>query len=108
MMQARRIIDKSIDGARILWRMFLASNDVVAQEGHVREFSPDGEYVRLSATEWDTDCGQWLRASDLRLVAVLADNVPVKTAPKRKYKNYRVEGDEWKDGTDDLDLGGPR
>lgn len=91
-----RQISQAHDGARILWRPFLATEDMTANEAHVREFSPRGDYVRLAKTNFKDDKGVWLRVGDLRLLDVLEAHVELKTRPRPKRD--RVEGDEWKDG----------
>jgi hypothetical protein len=61
-------LDKSLDGARILVRHFLSRD---AGERWVREFSPDGEHVRMSRTQAAIDAGTWFRVFDMRVEAVL-------------------------------------
>lgn len=92
-------ITRAQDGARILLRFFKSSNDSVAIEATVREFSKDGQYVRLARTLYKTDRGAWLRVADLTLIDVLEDKVELKDRPQpeKKRRGKRVEGDEWKD-----------
>lgn len=96
-------ITKAHDGARILWRYFLTTDDSKAAEGHVREFTAAGDYVRIAYSTDEDDKGEWLCRADLRLVAVLQEHVPITKKPKRKPR--RIEGDEWKDGTPPFDFG---
>lgn len=93
-------ITRAQDGARILLRFFKSSNDTVAIEATVREFSKDGSYVRLARSAYKTDRGAWIRIADLLLVDVLQDKCELKDRPKpekKPRKGKRVEGDEWKD-----------
>lgn len=60
--------DRSQDGARILVRHFLSRDP---NERWVREFSPDGQLVRLSRTNAPSDAGTWCRTFDMRIEAVL-------------------------------------
>lgn len=87
-------MDKALDGARILWRWFLAAEDREAAEGHVREFTVDGEWVRVAETTFNDDKGRWLRCSDIRVLAVLEEKVAPIARPRAKRRN----GDECADG----------
>lgn len=101
-------ISRANDGARILWRYFQAADDTRANEGHVREFTKAGDYVRIAPTCFKDDNGEWLRIADLRLVAVLEEHAEVKERPKpQKKPRKHFPGEGWKDeDTGDLDLGG--
>lgn len=111
-MTAIRIISREQDGARILFRFFKASNDSVAHEAIVREFSRKDQYVRLTRTAYKDDRGVWLRIADLVLIDVLADKVEITERPQKedkrrkgRGKNKRIEGDEWKDADNSGELG---
>lgn len=93
---ASRWIDPRLDGALILWRYFLSNDDRQANEGHVRQFTPAADFVRIAETTQREDRGTWLRVADLRLVSVLAESAELTDRPKRPRD--RIEGDEWKDG----------
>lgn len=60
-------LDRSLDGARVLWRHFLSARPPL--EGWVREFSADARLVRISKTKYED--GTWHRCYDLRVEAVL-------------------------------------
>jgi len=87
-------ITRALDGARILWRRFLAGDDFRAMEGHVREFTRDGDYVRIAATAYRDDHGEWMRTADLRVVAVLEEKVELKTRRRRKVGELWAEGED--------------
>lgn len=110
-MTAVRQISRAHDGARILWRFFQSPNDRFALEGHVREFNPKGDHVKIARTTFKDDRGAWLRVADLMLIDVLEEKVALTERPKperKPRKPRRVEGDEWKDGdeTGELGIGG--
>lgn len=62
-------LDKSLDGARILWRYYLSTYPPT--EGWVREFSKEDPHVRISRTNSAYDAGKWFRITDLRVEAIL-------------------------------------
>jgi hypothetical protein len=62
-------VDRSLDGARILWRHFLSTTP--AKEGWVKEFTRDGSRVRIAKTDKPADAGLWHRAYDLVCEGVL-------------------------------------
>lgn len=95
-MQGLRKIGREHHLARVLWRMFLAADDTMAREGHVREFAPGGDYVKIAESVFEDAKFAWLRIDDLRLVAVLQESADVQPRPKRKRE--RLDGEEWKDG----------
>lgn len=64
-------LDKSLDGARILVRVYLSTG--APTERYVREFSPDGNHVRLAHSTDPLDVGSWWRVFDLRVEAVLEE-----------------------------------
>lgn len=64
-------LDKGLDGARILVRHFLSTGSPM--ERWVREFSPDGNHVRLTCTQDPAERGNWWRVFDLRVEAVLEE-----------------------------------
>jgi hypothetical protein len=98
-MTAPRQVTKANDGARILFRFFQSATDQAAVEAYVREFTPSGDYVRLTRTCYKDDRGSWLRAEDLLLVAVLQEKVELTERPKgeKKRKSKPFPGEEWKD-----------
>lgn len=114
-------LDGALDGARILWRWFLTSDDRKPNEGYVREFSPTGQRVRISRTVEELDYGDWMEVAPLRVVEVLEEQsvqrhlrellaaqkaAAEKAAKKKKRRHDRIEGDEWKDADgEELDLG---
>lgn len=61
-------LDKSLDGARVLYRNWMVDKPV---DGWIREFSPNGEYVRIARTMDLFDAGVWHRCLTLRVDAVL-------------------------------------
>lgn len=62
-------LDRSLDGARVLYRSFFSTQ--APKDGWVREFSKDGQYVRISRTQQATDAGLWHRCIQLRVEAIL-------------------------------------
>lgn len=84
-MNEERAIDRTLDGARILWRHWYG-DPLAPNEGHVREFSADGRHVRLSKTDSTIDRGHWLQVDELRLVAVLDPARAPSAAPLPKAK----------------------
>lgn len=82
-------IGKALDGARVLWRHWF-QRDTSAEEGHVREFSPTADFVRIAKTTKRIDIGHWYRCSDLRLVEVLQEKVPLEE-PKRRRREEEDE-----------------
>jgi hypothetical protein len=56
------------DGARLLWRHW---NSDRTREGFVREYSPSGEFVRISDTPRKKDKGHWHLAEELRVLEVI-------------------------------------
>ena len=93
------MIDKRMDGARILWRPWLRPNDE-AREGFVREFSPTGAQVRISDTAAANDHGVWYEAARQRCIEVLDEHFDFEKfqeEEKKKRRRPREDGDEWKD-----------
>lgn len=78
--------DKALDGARVLYRHFLST--AAPLDGWVREFSVDGEHVRISKTNKATDAGTWHRVYTMRIEGVLD---PAK-APKVKDNTGPLPG----------------
>lgn len=62
-------LDRRLDGARILWRHFLSAT--APRDGYVREFSVDGQFVRISTTDKKSDAGSWHRCYELRVESIL-------------------------------------
>jgi hypothetical protein len=109
--EAQSRITPAHDGARILWRLFNATDDTVAHEAHVREFSRNGQYVRLAKSCYKDDTGAWLRIVDCRLVDVLEDKCELKERelPERggRRRDRGYPGPRYKDrGTGDLGMEG--
>jgi hypothetical protein len=89
--------------ARLLFRHWQREEH---EEGYVREFSPDGAYVRISHTPDVADKGGWLKAADFRVLEVLEAAFDFKTWNENKRRRRQrsregdVSGDEWKHGDD--------
>jgi len=68
--QRRRLLDlgKQVDGARILYEVGFSA---YVYEGYVREFSPRGIYVRISATNRSDDVGRWIEVVKVVVLEVL-------------------------------------
>lgn len=74
---------KALDGARVLFRYFLSTSP--AREGHIREFSPCEQHVRISLTNGAFDTGMWFRVSDMRIEAILEEK-PAAVVPNESVK----------------------
>lgn len=62
-------LDRSLDGARILYRHCMSENPPV--DGFVREFSKNSQLVRISRSNRVTDAGTWHRVCHMRVEDVL-------------------------------------
>lgn len=83
-LEVPKLIERKHDGARILYRHFMSAQPV---EGWVREFSADGNMVRISKTEKPSDAGLWRRIEDYRLISVLE----AAKAPKAKASDEEIQ-----------------
>ncbi len=72
---APRIPTPADDGARVLWRHWQTKQP--AQEGWLREFSPDGHRVRICEKQNDRrEPGVWMACADIRVELLNPDTAP--------------------------------
>lgn len=88
------------DQARILFRHWQGAQTV---EGFVREFSPDGTHVRISATPKKKEQGAWFPVRTLRVEQVLEKPFDFaawqrEEAAERKRRRNEDEGEDWRNG----------